>query len=535
MNKPDLTVVIGTRNRLPLLKKCIESLIADKVLSINVVVVDAGSTDGTIEYLKEAKSIQYVLEGEACGQAQSLNRVFRTITTAYCCWLSDDNEAIPGMLRMATDILRQEPDIGMVALKVQDVMGNREYSPYIGGLRLSGILTCNQGVLRTTVLKEVGCFDESFVDYGIDVDLTTKVLIHGYRVVFTKRIAIYHNRNHHDLPGAIDNAVRNSRIQRSYDLFSIKYPELEKCNLAGKAEFVFAMHFNKWMTIAIRRLRSKFPKLTEALLDCRNILCGRYVSNMDSIRNAGKPYYIDQNMKMTSYGRKIIKKYAISHTFMARKDQLDIRHYHPFGQLSSKVINDKRTYLRYDRLYTIYQCLMNLSQYDDVCIAEIGVYKGGGSYFIASVLNEMGKESMQLNCFDTFEGHNKEDIIAMYDNDTIHNPGKFNDTSFDEVRKYLGTFKNVTLYKGRIQDTATNVESKTFGMVHIDVDLYEPTLFSLNYFAESLIIGGAMIIDDFDCDTCPGTRKAFDEFVKINKNFTGLCLLTGQAVLIKIK
>jgi GT2 family glycosyltransferase len=38
--------------------------------------------------------------------------------------------------------------------------------------------------------------DEQFCDYGIDSDLTTRILLEGYKVVYTKRAAIHHLRDH---------------------------------------------------------------------------------------------------------------------------------------------------------------------------------------------------------------------------------------------------------------------------------------------------------------------------------------------------
>lgn len=66
----------------------------------------------------------------------------------------------------------------------------------------------------------------------------------------------------------------------------------------------------------------------------------------------------------------------------------DIRDDVFFREAASKVIHDKRTLLYFDRLHVIYQSLQNIhtqfiNQKEPVNILEVGVYKGGGSYFIA--------------------------------------------------------------------------------------------------------------------------------------------------------
>ncbi|MEZ6024270.1 MAG: hypothetical protein R3C16_12860 [Hyphomonadaceae bacterium] len=60
------------------------------------------------------------------------------------------------------------------------------------------ILNVNQGVLPTDVLRDVGYFSETFGFYGIDPDLTAKVLFTGRDVVYTREVAIHHYRNSAD-------------------------------------------------------------------------------------------------------------------------------------------------------------------------------------------------------------------------------------------------------------------------------------------------------------------------------------------------
>jgi hypothetical protein len=213
---------------------------------------------------------------------------------------------------------------------------------------------------------------------------------------------------------------------------------------------------------------------------------------------------------------------------------INIRDLHPFGPLAAGVIEPKKSLLYYDRLYTIYQALSNLKVRDvstNLDMAEVGVYRGGTSYFILSVVSSLELGSAALHCFDTFEGHSSEDVRVEADS---HQPvAAFNDTSFDAVAAYLGKFPNAKIYKGRFQDTSAGIADKTFAFVHIDVDLYEPTLFALKFFDGQLTEGGIFVVDDYGSMTCPGVQTAVDEFTARNKNYICLHLLIGQCVLIK--
>ena len=169
-----ISVVIGTYNRLELLKKSINSILEQTSNPLKIYITEAGSEDGTIEYLKSIASdtIIPIFEGEKLGQARAYNEVFKIVDTPYVCWLSDDNVIVNQGLDIAVKILDQNPQVGMVALKTRDRQGPFVDAPYIGGVSSIGILNVNQGVLRTSILKEVGGFSETFRDYGIDPDLT---------------------------------------------------------------------------------------------------------------------------------------------------------------------------------------------------------------------------------------------------------------------------------------------------------------------------------------------------------------------------
>jgi hypothetical protein len=216
--------------------------------------------------------------------------------------------------------------------------------------------------------------------------------------------------------------------------------------------------------------------------------------------------------------------------------QLDIRTLPIFGKMAGKVIQDGRATLYYDRLFTIFQIVSNLNvraKQDGQVVqtVEVGVYKGGTSYFVASLAEKLDMQ-IHHHCFDTFEGHAAEDI-----NKTIeigHKPTNFNDTSFDSVTEYLKRFTNVEIYKGRIQDTARAIQDVPMHFVHLDMDIYEPTIFALKFFDERMIKGGVILLDDYGFATCPGIERAVNEFMAYSQNYFGIALISGQYLLVRL-
>ena len=257
--------------------------------------MDAGSTDGTVDYLMQSSEIHLRRDEQLIGQAQSLNRVFGSLRSKYVCWLSDDNVVQPGMLELAVSILEADSSIGMVALKVKDVTGHNTSLPYIGGFWPSGILTCNQGVLPTRLLQKLGGFDEEFRDYGIDADLTARVVLEGYKVVFTKKVAIHHYRDYESRTW-IDHREREKRIAAGMRRYSCKYSQLindryDKERGLYPRILNVARHFYRATEAAHLPYRQQVNSFIQ---NCFFAFTARYVSLWDPILNLDKPYHLVQ-------------------------------------------------------------------------------------------------------------------------------------------------------------------------------------------------------------------------------------------------
>jgi O-methyltransferase len=214
---------------------------------------------------------------------------------------------------------------------------------------------------------------------------------------------------------------------------------------------------------------------------------------------------------------------------------VDIRKEPVFAEVAAAAIAGGRTLLYYDRLYTIFQgvrgALRLTTESQPLRMAEVGVFRGGTSHFIASTAAALGASGARMFCFDTFEGHAAEDVRTSQDG--AHKPGYFHDTSYEAVRDYLAPLPGVKVLKGRVQDTSGEVANETFQFVHLDVDIYLPMLFSLEFFGERLSLGGAIVVDDCGTINCPGAKQAVDEFVESRAGFSKWHLLTGQCVLVR--
>ena len=293
-----LSIVLGAYNRLEPLKRCLDSIVRETRTPYVIHVADAGSTDGTIAYLNSIASdtIRPVFAGRKLGQAKAYNDIFRTVSTPYVAWLSDDNEVVDGGLDAAVRILDRRPEIGMAALKTRDVQGPFLGSVYLGGVSEIGVLNVNQGLLRTQVLRQVGYFTESFGNYGIDPDLTAKVLYAGHDIVYTRQIALHHYRDWPMQSGTAEHEALMRQHERSLELYRQIYGGLADHDRGWQAKRRFWAWFKK-------RLRGRYdensirPHLGALWRDWNNVFLSRHISLLDPWLNLHNDFHLRQHRR----------------------------------------------------------------------------------------------------------------------------------------------------------------------------------------------------------------------------------------------
>ena len=164
------------------------------------------------------------------------------------------------------------------------------------------------------------------------------------------------------------------------------------------------------------------------------------------------------------------------------------------------------------------------------------VLGGFSAYLLRNIENELERKfKNDFYLIDSFEGLSeisKEDLIkdsSLYQ----HKQGELK-VDIKEVEKNFNIFDNVNLVKGWVPKifSILNDDNK-YRFVHLDMDLYKPTIDTLNYIYNKVIKGGIIITDDYVSPLFPGNKIAWDEFIKSNQINEWIQLPSGQAVLIK--
>jgi O-methyltransferase len=177
------------------------------------------------------------------------------------------------------------------------------------------------------------------------------------------------------------------------------------------------------------------------------------------------------------------------------------------GEVSDKLKSIEKNYRDKVRFYTFWLQIERLKN-DKVsgAFAELGVYRGETAQFIHEMDN-----SRVLHLFDTFEGFDQKDLQIEKSDDEKYSMDNFSDTSLEQVKEFIQGNEKVNFYPGFFPESVKGLNEDPYAFVHLDADLYQPTIAALRYFYPRLSSGGVIIIHDYN-HTWDGIRKAINEF-----------------------
>ena len=187
---------------------------------------------------------------------------------------------------------------------------------------------------------------------------------------------------------------------------------------------------------------------------------------------------------------------------------------------------DEQNGMNTDRRWMLSQ-LIRLTMEVPGDTAECGVYLGASSYLICKFNEQQEARKRQHFIFDSFEGLS----IPGVDDGNYWAEGDLS-APVKVVGEALADFANITIKKGWIPSRFNEVENRKFSFVHIDVDLYEPTLESMKFFYPRMNRNGVILCDDYGFTTCPGATRAVDEVLS-DKPEKMISLCAGGGFMIK--
>jgi GT2 family glycosyltransferase len=281
-----LSVVIPTYNGLAVLAPCLRSVERYAPNGTEIIVVDDGSRDGTLDWLRRTHpAVRVVAFEQNRGFCAAVNAGIRAARAPVIETLNNDTVVAPGWADHPLELFR-EPEVGSVAPLVWLARGeglidsagdeyhisgwalNRaHFEPFTPELSTPREVfgTCaSAGFYRREAVLRAGGFPEHFSAYYDDVDLAFRLRWSGYRCVYTPRSQVFHRLNYshnHKDPSLIHRLALNEERVFWTDLPNV----LRRHGLLLHAMFVAYTA----MTRAVRRdnfwpyLRGKLAVMSE--------------------------------------------------------------------------------------------------------------------------------------------------------------------------------------------------------------------------------------------------------------------------------
>ena len=167
---PRISVVTPSFNQGQFIEETIRSVLLQGYPDLEYLIIDGGSTDGTLDVIQKYQSwLAYSVSEPDRGQSHAINKGWQRACGEILAWLNSDDTYSPAALRSAAEGLRDNPAAGMVYSDMNyiDVASKVIYrlrsQPYeLEKLLLDNYVTQSTVFLRREVLDAVGFLDESF-------------------------------------------------------------------------------------------------------------------------------------------------------------------------------------------------------------------------------------------------------------------------------------------------------------------------------------------------------------------------------------
>ena len=199
---PLLSIVTPSFNQAAYLEQTMKSVLEQDYSQIEYIVIDGGSTDGSVDIIKKyADRLAYWISEKDKGQAEAINKGLSRATGEILAWLNSDDYYLPGAISAAVKTFKGDPDIVLVYGNMLAVDGNGQT---INILRYNQLtveeLLCFQIIgqpavfMRRDAFENVGGLSPTF-HYLLDHHLWLRLALQGHimHVDETWAAARYHS------------------------------------------------------------------------------------------------------------------------------------------------------------------------------------------------------------------------------------------------------------------------------------------------------------------------------------------------------
>jgi hypothetical protein len=224
----DITISIASYNTRELLRDCLKSLLAVRdELTVQIIVADNGSRDGTIEMVRDEFADVLLLEtGGNLGYGRANNLAFEHSKGRYFLALNSDTTMPHSTLKTLVSFMDAHAEAGAVGVQLLNTDGTDQTSwgfdttwrgiieEQFGILKLRGKLRTSNTrsnldvgdepreveqicgaaqLVRRKAWQQIGGYDPKYFMYHEDVDLNIRLRRAGWKIYFVPQAKVFHH------------------------------------------------------------------------------------------------------------------------------------------------------------------------------------------------------------------------------------------------------------------------------------------------------------------------------------------------------
>jgi GT2 family glycosyltransferase len=248
-----VSVTIVTYNSGRFIKRCLESVLAQRYVNKEIIVIDNASTDGTVDILEQFEDpCQIIYNDENIGFAAAQNQAIRAGTSTWVLTLNPDVLLLPNFIQALVEDGQFDDRVGAVCGKLLAILATFDLpdKPLVDstGIYFTPMLrhldrgsqevdnghylqheyvfgaTAAAALYRRAMIDDISIgdefFDPDFFVYREDADVAWRAQLMGWRCIYTPHARGYHVRNvlpgnRRALPSAINmHSVKNRFLMR---------------------------------------------------------------------------------------------------------------------------------------------------------------------------------------------------------------------------------------------------------------------------------------------------------------------------------
>lgn len=282
----DVSIIVPSYQQGSFVKACLDSIIAQDGVSVEILVFDSESTDETPAVLEEYLSRAECVIEKDLGQANAINKGLRRCKGRIIGYLNSDDAIAPGALKHVLNCWKQDPSIDLLYGKAKyidesgSIIGEYKTKQWDWGRFKGECFICQPAAFWSRrVMEHIGFMDES-LECSVDYDYWMRIAQSGGKICFVDQCLAYSR----DYPSTKTRALRGTVFIENFRI------SLSRIGVIHPFWIDQYLDYRKYELLSIWRVlipsNSRLRSIATGILSMASRLMAKDVK-FDSIR--GKP------------------------------------------------------------------------------------------------------------------------------------------------------------------------------------------------------------------------------------------------------